>query len=228
VPNFTLKTAFTQADLERFLASGSNVVVAKPNAGGAPNVAWVVYRPLIDNTMTWEEQYGVYASNADLTNGALLYQMSKTEFPAVESMVYPLNAAGFFGPPSSGGGKPGSFYAQNGYNNLPKGYLTMGLYQNANVNGSQISASAVSAAPVIYNSTAEITPFTTIYLWIQSQVVSNSVVTTVTSPQSIVTFGGSVTTVSLRYDAGTGRFITAAKEALGDGVTLDHVIPAVF
>jgi hypothetical protein len=142
-------------------------------------------------------------------------------------MVYPLNAAGFFGPPSTGGSR-GSFYAVNGYDNLPKGYLTMGLYQNANVNGTVVTASAVSAAPVLFNSRAEITPFTKIYLWVQSQVQSNSVLTVVTSPQTIVTFGGSVTTVSLRYDSASGIFITAAKEPLGEGVALDHIVPAVL
>ena len=30
MPTFTLETAFTEQDLQRFLASGSNVVVAKP------------------------------------------------------------------------------------------------------------------------------------------------------------------------------------------------------
>lgn len=227
MPTYTLNTMFTQEDLERFLASGSNVVVAKPNASGVPNVAWIVYRPLLANTMTWEEQYGIYASNADIVNGATLTQMSKSSFPAVEDMIYPLTPAGFFGPPTSGG-DPNSFSAQNGYNNLPKGYLTMGLFQDANVNGSLVSGNAVSAAPVIYNSTATMTPYTTIYLWIQSQVLSNTVVTTVTSPMTQVTFGGTVTEVSLTYDANSGTFIEAGAAALGEGVVLDHIVPAVL
>ena len=227
MPTFTLKTSFTDQDLQRFLASGSNVVLAKPSAGGAPNVAWVVYRPLIDNTVTWDEQYGIYASNVDLTtSGAVLTQMSQTDFPAVPAMVYALNPAGYFGPPTNGGGSAGSYYAQNGYDNLPKGYLTMGLCQNATVNGQTVNGNAVSAAPVIYQSTAEMTPYTTVYLWIQSQVRSNSVVTVVTSPQTVVTFGGSVTTVSLRYDANSGQFVKAA--ALGDGVALNHIVPAIL
>lgn len=229
MPTFTLKTAFTSDDLARFLASGSNIVVAKPNNGGAPNVAWIVFRPLLDNSMTWTEEYGIYASNTDImSGGALLVQMSKTEYPAMEGAVYPLNAAGYFGPPSTVGGAQGSYYAQNEYNNLPKGYLTMGLYQNANVNGAQANGNAVSAAPVIFNSRAEMTPFTTVYLWVQSQVQSNSVVTVVTSPQTIVTFGGTVDTVSLRYDSTTGRFMSASQQPLPAGATLDYHEPALF
>ncbi|HET9627680.1 MAG TPA: hypothetical protein VFP84_40260 [Kofleriaceae bacterium] len=224
MPTFTLKTDFTQDDLTRFLASGSNVVVAKPNAGGFPNVAWVVYRPLISNTMTWDDKYGIYASNSDIINGAQLTQMSQTEFPAVDGKNYVLNSAGFFGGPSSGG-EPGSYSAVNQYNNLPKGYLTFGLFQNARINGQEVSGNAVSAAPVIYQSTAVMTPFTTVYLWIQSQVKSNTVVTNVTSPMTEVVFGGSVTTMSLEYDSTSGKFLTApgsTKALAHEGVQIRH------
>jgi hypothetical protein len=46
-----------------------------------PNVAWVVCQPWEKNTMTWVEEYGIYASTASLVNGALLTQMSRSEFP---------------------------------------------------------------------------------------------------------------------------------------------------
>jgi hypothetical protein len=224
--SFKLNTAFTEQDLQRFLASGSNVVVAKPNGGGAPNVAWLVYRPLIDNTITWEEQYGIYASNTDITRGgAVLNQISKSEFPAVDGKTYSLNPAGAFTAPQ-GTETPGSYYAVNEYNN-EKGYLVFGLYQDATVNGDQAKGNAISAAPVLYLSKAEMTPFTTVYLWIQSQVVSNTVLTTVTSPMTQVTFGGSVTTVSLRYDPSKGRFISAG-DSEAESVQLEHIEPALL
>ncbi|WP_438018264.1 hypothetical protein WMF18_03920 [Sorangium sp. So ce315] len=227
MPNFELNTTFTQDDLSRLYASGSNVIVAKPNVGGTPNVAWIVYRPLIDNQMTWEENYGIYASNIDIYNGAQLTQMSKTEFPARDGKIYTFGAAGFFGPPSPGGTK-GSYTAVNQYDNLPKGYLTFGLFQDATVDGTLMRGSAVSAAAVIYNSTATMKPDTTIYLWIQSQVKSNSVVTNVTSPMTEVVFGGSVTTVSLVYDASSGQFMTAPKTGLVRGLELRHHLPSLF
>jgi hypothetical protein len=226
MPSYNLHTLFTEQDLQRFLASGSNVVVAKPNNGGAPNVAWVVFRPLINNSMSWEDNYGIYASNTDLISGGVLNQMSKTAYPAVPDKVYELAPTGAFVGPGSAG-PAGSYTAVNAYNNLPKGYLTFGLYQNAEVNGNQAVGNAVSAAPVIYNSTATITPFTTVYLWIQSQVVSNSVITTVTSPQTAVRFGGSITNVSLAYDANSGKFIAAPSTTLADGIALDYNEPAL-
>jgi hypothetical protein len=218
---FTLKTGFTSADLERFYASGTNIVVAKPSGGGAPNVAWIVYRPLIKNEITWEENYGIYASNVDITNGAILTQISQTPFPALSGEIYPFTAAGFFGP-SSQGGMENTYSAVNDYNNLPKGYLTMGLFQNANVDGVFLSGSAVSAAPVIYKSTAVMTPFTTVYLWSQSQVKSNTVVTNVTSQMTRVDFSGSVTEVSLQYDPSSGKFILSSGFKLAAGIEIVH------
>ncbi|HEX4726107.1 MAG TPA: hypothetical protein VH333_26600 [Pseudonocardiaceae bacterium] len=227
MPEYKLNTSFTGADLTRFLAAGSNVVVAKPNNGGQPNVAWVVYRPLEKNAMTWEEEYGIYASNADLISGGELFQMSKTGFPAVAGKLYSMTDTGAFGPPTSGG-SAGSYTAVNGYANLPKGFLTIGLFQDAVVNGNAATGNAVSAATVQYNYKAVMTPYTTVYLWMQSQVVSNSVLTVVTSPMTKVTFGGSVTDISLAYDATSGTFIPPSDNQLAAGLSVDHYAPAVL
>lgn len=217
--SFSISTTFTQQDLERFYASGSNVIVAKPTGGSQPNVAWVVYRPLINNTLSWEENYGIYASNADVQNGARLSQMSSTPFPAVPSMLYTMQPSGSITGPNSGG-SPNTYSILNSYNNLPKGFITMGLYQNASLDGSPIKGNAVSAAPVIYNSTANMTPLTTVYLWLQSQVLSNTVVTTVTSPMTRVTLSGSSPVAALQYNADSGTFIPgtlsgASRKVLG-------------
>lgn len=226
MPTYTLRTSFTQQDLQRFYATGTNIVVAKPNGGGAPNVAWIVFRPLGENSMTWTDEYGIYASNTDLVAGAILNQMSRTAYPAEPAKTYELSPAGTFVGPGSNT-QPGSYTAVNAYDNLPKGYLTFGLYQRAEVNGDRYDWNAVSAAPVLYNSTAQITPFTTIYLWTQSSVVGNSVVTTVTSEQTVVTFGGTVTEVSLRYDATTGKFVAASSAPLGSGLALEYLNPSL-
>lgn len=212
MPTYQLTTAFAQQDLSRLYAAGANVVVAKPNAGGRPNVAWIVFRPLISNVMAWEDKYGIYASSSQIMNGQRLVQMAKTEYPAVEGKIYSLTSAGFFGPPSTGG-SPGAYSAVNEYNNLPKGYLTFGLFQDAQVDGVATRGNAVSATPVIFNSAASVTPFTTVYLWIQSQVMSNTVISNVTSPITEVRFGGAITEVSLMYDPTTGTFVPARSQS---------------
>lgn len=229
--SYTLNTFFTKDDLVRFFASGSNIVVAKPSAGGPhgdkPNVAWVVFRPLQSNTMTWTEEYGIYASNVELNNGVVLTQMSRSEFPALDGKIYEFAPNGTFGPPTAGG-QAGSFSVLNYYDNPPRRYLTFGLCQNATVNGEVAEGNAISAATVLYQSKAVMTPFTTVYLWVQSQVASNSVLTVVTSPMTMVTFGGATTNISLAYDPDTGKFIAKTGTTLADDLALGYTIPTLI
>jgi hypothetical protein len=143
----------------------------------------------------------------------------------MDGKTYQFSPSGFFGPPSPAG-NPGSFYTQNEYANSAK-YLTFGLFQDAVVNGQQVSGSAVSAARVLIGSTAQMTPYTTLYLWVQSQVQSNSVVTLVTSPKTQVTFGGGVTNISMAYDSSSGLF-TNQGATLPQGITIAHHVPTVI
>jgi hypothetical protein len=177
--------------------------------------------------MTWTEEYGIYASNVELKNGALLTQLSRSEYPALDGKIYEFAPNGIFGPPSAGG-EAGSFSVLNSYDNPPRKYLTFGLCQDATVNGELTEGNAISAATVLYQSTAVMTPYTTVYLWVQSQVTSNSVLTVVTSPMSKVTFGGATTNISLSYDPDTGKFITKTGIALPDDIALDYTIPTLI
>jgi hypothetical protein len=225
MPTYNLSTTFSNADLERFYATGTNVVVAKPTEGGQPNVAWVVYRPLPLNKINWEEEYGIYATNSELQNGATLTQVSQTPYPAIFEKSYTLSPAGVMVGPNDGG-TPNAYTAVNEFNNLPKGYMVIGLYQAANVDGKAIKGNAVSAAPVIYQSTATMTPFNTVYLWTQSQVKGNTVITTVTSPMTKVVLGGGVSSVALQYDSSTGKFIpTGSSIEENKLLSISHVLP---
>ena len=72
MPAYELNMSFTNEQLQTLYLTGSNVIVAKPTGGLAPNVAWQVIRPLQANSLTWEEQYGVYASTAKVTNAIMI------------------------------------------------------------------------------------------------------------------------------------------------------------
>lgn len=220
---YTLNTSFSNSDLERFYATGTNIVIAKPpTAVKPPHVAWIVYRPLQQNSISWEEEYGIYASNQDIVNGARLYQTSKTDYPANIGKLYTLQPDGNLSKPGINQ-EPASYSVINEYNNLPKGYMTVGLYQDATIDGQLTTANAVSAAPVLYRSTATITPYTTVYIWTQSQIKSSTVVTDVTSTITQVKFGGDISTISLKYDAFTGKFIRTDTNEFG--LDIDYIIP---
>ncbi|WP_046244120.1 hypothetical protein [Hymenobacter terrenus] len=205
--DFSLNVAFTNEQLQILYATGTNVIIAKPTQGGSPNVAWLAFKALNANTISWAEEYGIYASTSAVQNGAVLTQLSSVPVPAADNKLYSLELSGVITGPDSGG-QAGSFSLLNQYANAP--YMTVGLYQNANVNGTDILNNAVSAAPVLLQSTASMTPFTTVYIWLQSQVKGNSVVTNVTSPMTALKFGGKVDSISVAYDSTSGKFLPAS------------------
>ena len=182
----------------------------QPSGGGSPNVAWQVFKPMQANTLSWEELYGIYASTVDFRNGARLIQLSSTG-PAEKSKLYPLLDRGVITGPFQGG-SPHSFSLLNLYSH--QRYMTVGLYQDANVNGTEIDGNAVSAAPVLFRGTAVMIPFTTVYIWLVSSVVSNSI-TMATSPMTQLKFGDGVDTISVAYDSASGTFLPASS-ALND------------
>ncbi|HKB60608.1 MAG TPA: hypothetical protein VKC56_11250 [Gallionellaceae bacterium] len=221
MPNYELDVAFTNQQLETIYATGTNVIVAKPTSGAAPNVAWQVFRPLQANTVAWEEQYGIYASTAQLVNGATLSRLSSTGIPAAQNQLYTLADSGVITGPVSGGA-PDSYALENSYSGLP--FMTVGLYQDATVNGTAIANNAVSAAGVMLASTAVMMPYTTVYIWLQSQVVSNTVVTTVTSPMTQLKFGGGVSQISVAYNSASGTFLPTSK---GDADLVKTIMPCL-
>ncbi|MGV8835316.1 hypothetical protein [Cellvibrio sp.] len=202
--NFSLSMAFTNQQLDVIASTNTKVIVAKPTAGGAPNVAWQAFDPLTANTLSWEEQYGIYVSTASVTGGAKLEKLSSTGIPAASNKLYTLTGSGVISNPDTGG-EAGSFSLLNSYNK--QDLMTVGLYQDATVNGTAIAGNAISAAGVMLASTAVMTPYTTLYVWLHSEIESNTVVTKVNSPMSILKFGGAVTTISTAYDTESGMFL---------------------
>ena len=154
--------------------------------------------------MTWDENYGIYASTTQIQNGAVIRQMSATPFPALAGQTYSLTPQGNFGSPQ-GGGAPGRYAALNQFNN-PAG-LTFGLFQNPVVNGRPMNGQPVSAVFGPFQAITSLAPSSTAYIWVQQQVQSGTVVTNALSPQTRIDFGGGVTQVTVVYDPNTGGFV---------------------
>ena len=91
--------------------------------------------------------------------------------------------------------------------------MTVGLYQNANANGMDILNSAISAAVTPLGQMANMTPYTNVYIWAQATIQSNTVVTQVTSPQTELTFGGGVDTITVEYNSATASFVPVTNQS---------------
>jgi hypothetical protein len=73
------------ADLER---SDLSITLAEPLADHQPNVAWVVFDPFEVHTVSWSENYGIYASNSQYQKGVVIEKMSHVPSPAQDSIEY--------------------------------------------------------------------------------------------------------------------------------------------
>jgi hypothetical protein len=208
---YILTMSFSTQDLQAFNAAGSNIIVAKPlvEEAGAVNVAWVVCRPFAENELSWVEEYGIYASNAEIANGNRLTPNAPTDAstPAQAGMLYTMAAMGAIIGPNTGG-QPGSYAILNSYSNPPKGYLTFGMTQAAIVNSESRPMSALSAAAVLQNSKAVMTPASAVCLWVQATLASNTVVTVITSPVTKIPLSATNPSAKLKYDASSGTFLS--------------------
>ncbi|HSC38916.1 MAG TPA: hypothetical protein VLD19_13635, partial [Chitinophagaceae bacterium] len=173
---FTLNVAFTNQQLETLFITGTNVVIGKTSNGRiAPTVAWQVMKPFEQNIITWEDNYGIYISATPIQNGEVIINNSSTApNPVAESKLYTLQDSGVITGPSSGG-TPNAFSLLNQYSDNP--YMTCGIFQDATVNNKPVPGNCVSAEAVLLKNTAVLLPFVVAGIWLQSNVVSNTVVT---------------------------------------------------
>lgn len=215
MPTYTLDLSIAANDLETIEGAGENIVVAKPvnTAAGTPNVAWLGITPLENNVITWTEDYAMYASTTQIQGGASIVQTSATPYPAEDGVCYELDTAGVFKGPTTGP-QPvpkGSYSSLNDYTVLPS--LTFGLTQSATTTSGNFTLSPLNAQPVPSHQQVIFTPLTIVWVWLQSTITSGVVITSVFSNVAVATFGGSVTTVSLTYDASRGQFVPNSSSA---------------
>ncbi|HIJ84245.1 MAG: hypothetical protein HW380_2682 [Magnetococcales bacterium] len=211
--NFTLNINFTSSDIQLFYQTGTNLIIAKAIKGDAntPSAVWQVIRPMEANSVTWTEQYGIYASKNQIDAGTAVTKMASTGIPAVPGRIYDLTPAGTLAIQSQGN-DANAFTVVNDYQTATQ-MMTIGLYQAANVNGIDVTGNVTSAAAVIYKFKAVITPINTVYMWLQSSTKGNSTLKGVFSPMTVVPFSDVVTIISMQYDPQTALFFSAGSNA---------------
>lgn len=204
---YTLNISFTNDQLQAIYATGANVILAKSVRNHDPSVAWQVFRPVVNNTVSWEESYGLYASLTPIQNGANIVYVANTPPGALTGRVYTIASAGYISGPGADG-PPGNFVIANQYTGAPS--MTLGLSQDATVNGVLFQDNMIYAYTAFQMMTLMILPDTAIYLWLQPQVRSRSIVTDIPAPVSKVEFANGQNEVSVQYNSGTGLFVPVA------------------
>lgn len=209
MPNYSLTLTIDPTDLNVIKAAGQRITLAKPVGSGDPNVVWLSIDPFQSTSVEWKEDYWIYASTTEVSQGAAINKLSEvTPGPALDAGYYPFTPAATFGvfqnDPSV---NSGTFAAVNNmpYNQYPA--LTFGLSQSAMVNKKPAERKPISAQLVPSQNRIQMTPFTTVYVWLQSQFASETIITKIIGNNAVARFGGGVTDITLKYDPNRGIFV---------------------
>jgi hypothetical protein len=209
--DYKLNLSIEAKDLRVLTVCGMHVTIAKPVGNGSPNVAWLVFDPFEENSVEWSEEYGLYASNAEIQQGALINKTSSL-LRAADGKSYLFGdeeVATFI--PGTESCKKGSFMISNLL--MEYSYLTFGLTQKAQVNTKNVEAPIINAARVSSQHDVTFTPMTKVYVWVQSIYKSGTVVTDITSKTTAVEFGAGRGENSLIYDGSKGCFVPAFEDS---------------
>jgi hypothetical protein len=203
--NYQLHLNISQQDLSGILASGMRVVLAR-TVNGQANVAWVVFSPMISNSVEWNDDYALYASNTSIQQGAQIMMMSQTGMPAQSGSMYVFESSMTFSGPRQGGAGPGSYGIQNAAPPNFSPSMTFGLFQRASVNGGS-SQAPLSATALMSNMVSVLTPSGQVYIWLQSNAQAGTIVNASTNRSTVVNFGNGVFDITMLYNGAQGVFV---------------------
>jgi hypothetical protein len=218
---YTLNLQIDPQSLSMLYAAGQRITLGQPANNGTPNVAWIVFNPLQSNSVSWEDQVGLFASTSTLAPGANLIMMSTVSSPAQDASVYPYQPSMFFGPPTRSGLPPGTYGIQNNTQNFQP--LTFGLTQAATVNGAGVPDRPTTATAMYPNMLSTFAPTPTIYVWLQASYGSSTFIGNLNAPSTRVNFGGGITSQTLRYDPSRGVFVPSSSLLQAENAATPHV-----
>lgn len=161
-------------------------------------VAWVSFSPLTVDTVTWIENYSVYASSTQLQAGATIV-MSSTQ-AAQTGMLYTFENGVFTGGP---GGVSNIFEVSN--QNTLSGSFNFGLAQQATING-VVTTAPLNSIAVLYNEDVTFTPIETISVFLSGYQNNGVVMSSVTSQACVVELTSAAPSASLSFNASNNTF----------------------
>jgi hypothetical protein len=135
----------------QFIQAGQQIVISKQVTPAGPSIAWLSFSPVQHNTVEWQDQYWVYASQNLIQPGATILEFANQS--AVGQSAYGVTD---FPAPTA----PHSTLGVGMYEvvNQSSQTLTLGLAQVASVNGTTLYPSPVCAAPVQPGEWINLTP----------------------------------------------------------------------
>jgi hypothetical protein len=195
--NYTLNIAFTAEQLATLNASGKNIVLGKSFFGGAPQIAWQVFKPLESNTVKWNDDYSVYFSNDTPDPQKVIRAVASRRVERGGQCTLDYNGNIMVNSGSSG---------DYSLTNQSHGRTVGGLCQDATVNAAGKGESIVCARVILEGNRLTIRPDMKLSIWLQSGVNPGTVLGSIENPVTELDFAGS-NTISVKYDSDSKKFV---------------------
>lgn len=210
MPAYSLKIQFDEQGLNNINGAGQQVALVKAKEiSDQTKVIWVAFPPMQKNTITWTNQYFIYSTSANLHDEAGLETISPKPAGGGNSYTF---RAGYLND-GSHGLMPNLYGVVHGDPAFPR--LTVGLAQDAAVNGNTQGPLPLNAEVVLYNQQVLFSPIENVLVFVggplkQSQILDTSWLTryaviSMSNPLSVdFTQGRSQT---IHYESTTNQFL---------------------
>jgi len=169
---------------------------------GSSQVVWVCFKPALVNTITWQENYGLYASNTQVQNGATISIESSVDNAQTGDLRYPFNASNYFDPPITDTSAPAAYSLVNNSGST----FTFGLLQQVTVNGATTSQ-IINAATVPNGQRADFSPQVTLSIGVSGSLNNGVVVSNISSIPYTAQYNPAATSHSIAYQSLNSLFI---------------------
>lgn len=211
--DYQLRIHISEKDINAMKGSGLNITLVKvcddsnhalATTLGIPScdeIAWVACDLFQETTVSWKENYSVYASTTDIVSGATIDRMSsKQASPGVKEYTF---SDGTFEEKSIPSGMPTAYYVQNAYTKKPS--LTFGLAQVAKVSTGDTVESPINAMKVMAQNEAAFIPIVQLKVLLSAHVSNGKVISFVQSQAVVVDFTEH-NEREITYDASLAKF----------------------
>ncbi|MGN0432465.1 MAG: hypothetical protein ACI4EQ_08945 [Lachnospiraceae bacterium] len=203
MPKYRLNIKFTDKDLQTIYKANEKVVLVKHTAGnGDSQVAWVCFSPFMNNTIDWENQFAVYASNTEIQQGAEISKLS--DLAATTKVVYEFEQAIFQKPALAAGLGDNTYAVKNKMSDYDG--LTFGLAQDVQVNGVGIANNPINAVFVPYGQAISMTPIERIDVYLKNDINDGTVISHVTTIPLSVSYEENEVEHTIAYNSATGFY----------------------
>lgn len=206
MPSYKLNILFDeQSDLQTIYQAKERLTLMKQTEPGA-QLAWIAFDPFMNNTVEWTDDYALYASKSIVESGATIERLA--DITASQQKVYAFQNGAFAEGQKSPELSPGQYQVDNNY--TQEDWLTFGLAQHVQVNGTALPNRPINAVVVPRDHSAVFTPYEKIKVMLRASMRNSLVVSDVASNAITLTYGGGVTEHTIRYEASGGKFVSVS------------------